>query len=127
MPFPGKEEAMAKDDYFVLVYKLLRYLYRCLKTNTPASWEIVAPHTKDFPIGEEYFVYLLSHLLTDGYIEGIAEVKGVGRPTQFKPTSGLAISPRGIAYLEENATMKRVGSFLGAAGEIATAVISPLM
>lgn len=118
---------MGKDDYFVLVYKLLRYLYRCLKENTSASWEIVSPNSKDFPIGQEYFTYLLSHLLADGYIEGITEVKRVGRPTQFKETTGLAIAPKGIAYLEENSIMKQVGEFLGPAGEIANAVISKFM
>jgi hypothetical protein len=115
---------MAKDDYFVLVYKLLRYLYRCLKENTSVSWDIVAPNTKDFPIGQEYFTYLLSHLLADGYIEGIAAIKQIGASTQFKETTGLAITPKGIAYLEENSAMKRAGDFLGPAGEIANAVIS---
>ena len=118
---------MAKDDYFVLVYKLLRYLYRCLKENLPASWEIVSPNTKDFPIGPEYFIYLLSHLLADGYIEGIAEVRTIGSPVQFKETGGLAITPKGIAYLEENSIMKRVGEFLGPAGEIAHVVISKII
>lgn len=115
---------MAKDDYFVLVYKLLRYLYQCLKENIPASWDIVSPNTKDFPVGQEYFSYLLSHLLADGYIEGIAEVKKIGGSMRFKETAGLAISPKGIAYLEENSIMKRVGDFFGPAGEIANVVIS---
>lgn len=118
---------MAKDDYFVLVYKLLRYLYRCLKDGLPASWELISPHTKDFPIGQEYFSYLLSHLLEDGYIEGIAEVKKIGGPLQFKETTGLAITPKGIEYLEDNNLMKRAGEFLGAAGEIANVVISPFL
>lgn len=73
---------MSKDDYFVLVYKLLRYLYRCLKEGTPV---------------------------------------------QFKETTGLAITPKGIAYLEENSTMKRVQEFLGPTGEIANMVISRFM
>lgn len=118
---------MAKDDYFVLVYKLLRYLYRCLKGGIPASWEVVAPNSKDFPIGQEYFAYLLSHLLEDGYIEGIEESKRIGGPLQFKETTGLTITPKGIAYLEENDTMKRVGKFLGVAGEIAGVIVSPFM
>lgn len=118
---------MAKDDYFVLVYKLLRYLYRCLKENLPVSWEVIAPNTKDFPVHEEYFSYMLSHLLADGYLEGIAEVKRIGSPARFKETSGLKITPAGIAYLEENSTMKRAGEFLGPAGEIANAVISKWM
>ena len=118
---------MAKDDYFVLVYKLLRYLYRCLKGGTTASWEVVAPNSKDFPIGQEYFAYLLFHLLEDGYIEGIEEIKRIGGPLQFKETTGLAITPKGIEYLEDNNLMKRAGEFLGAAGEIANVVISPFL
>ena len=53
---------MAKDDYFVLVYKLLRYLYRCLKQGTPADWDLISPNSKDFPVNQEYLAYLLSYL-----------------------------------------------------------------
>lgn len=52
------------------------------------------------------------------------EMKAIGAPVQFKETTGLAITPKGIAYLEENSTMKRVQEFLGPAGEIANMVIS---
>lgn len=115
---------MSKDDYFVLVYQLLRYLYRCLKEGTPASRSIVAPNTENFPVSQQYFTYLLSHLLADGYIEGISEMRVINAPTQFKKTTGLAIAPKGIAYLEENSTMKRVQEFLDPAGEIANMAIS---
>lgn len=115
---------MAKDDYFVMVYKLLRYLYQCLKEECTADWDIVCPNTKDFPVGEDYFAYLLTHLLADGYIEGIAEVRAIGSHARFKETTGLAITPKGIAYLDENSTMKRVGEFLGPAGEIVNVVVS---
>ena len=115
---------MAKDDYFVLVNRLLRYLYTCLKQGRAADWNLIAPNSKDFPINEAYFAYVLSHLLADGYIEGITEVKRIGAPAQFKETSGLKITPKGIEYLEENTTMKRVTEFLGPAGEIAGTLIS---
>lgn len=115
---------MAKDDYFVMVNKLLRYLYKCLKQNITPDWDLVAPNTKDFPVHEEYFAYMLSHLLAAGHIEGIAEVRKVGSPVRFKETDGLKITPDGIAYLEENSTMKRVTEFLGPAGEIAGTILS---
>lgn len=54
-------------------------------------------------------------------------MKAIGAPAQFKETTGLAITPKGIAYLEENLTMKRVQEFLGPAGEIANMVISRFM
>ena len=49
---------MAKDDYFVLVNKFLRYLYKCLKQNIAPDWNLLAPNTKDFPVHEEYFTYM---------------------------------------------------------------------
>lgn len=115
---------MGKDDYFVLVNKLLRYLYKCLKNDIEPDWDIIAPNTKDFPVHEEYFTYMLSHLIADKYIEGISEIRRIGKPVQFKETTGIAITPKGIEYLEEDSTMKRITEFLGPAGEIAGAVIS---
>ncbi len=47
---------MAKDDYFVLVNKFLRYLYKCLKQGISPDWSLLAPNTKDFPVHEEYFI-----------------------------------------------------------------------
>ncbi len=114
---------MAKDDYFFLVCKLLKYLYKCLKNNLRADWSIVAPNSKDFPISEEYFTYILSHLLADGYIEGFVEVRQIGGGVQFKETSGLKITPKGIEYLEENSKMKKVIEIAGSAIEIATNII----
>ena len=115
---------MGKDDYFVLVNKFLRYLYKCLKHGTSPDVELLSPNTKDFPINEDYFTYMLEHLLADGYIEGIAKVQIIGKPVQFKETSGIKITPAGIEYLEENSTMKRVTDFLGTAGEIAETGLS---
>ena len=69
---------------------------------------------------------MLSHLLADGYIEGIVEIQKVGSPVKFKETDGLRITPNGIAYLQENSIMKKAEKLLGPAGEIADMVISKL-
>ncbi len=34
---------VAKDDYFVLVNKFLRYLYKCLKQGLLPDWSLLAP------------------------------------------------------------------------------------
>lgn len=117
---------MAKDDYFVLVYKLLRYLYKCLKNEERPSWECIAPNTKDFPAGDQYFSYMLENLIKDEYIDGIVTVKRVGMPLQFRETSGIRITPKGIEYLQENSTMKKVADFLGSAGEIFSEVMQTI-
>ena len=45
---------MAKDDYFVLAYRLLDYLYTCLKRDKKPNWEYMMYETKQFPISENY-------------------------------------------------------------------------
>lgn len=118
---------MAKDDYFVLAYKLLKYLYDCLKNSERADWEKLAPETKDFPIGEEYFSYIVEHLLDDGYIEGLTKCSSVGRKLKFKETGrGVCITPKGIEYIEENGTMKKAAALLGFSGEIARDVVETI-
>ncbi len=41
---------MAKDDYYTMVYKFLRYLYECLKESTPVDKTIIAAGSKMFPV-----------------------------------------------------------------------------
>lgn len=44
-----KGDSVAKDDYFVLAYRLLSYLYGCLKAGEKPDWEYLDYGTKDFP------------------------------------------------------------------------------
>lgn len=39
---------MAKDDYFVLAYKILAYLYECIKGKKKLDFSYLQPMTKDF-------------------------------------------------------------------------------
>lgn len=110
---------MAKDDYFVLVYRFLSYLYACLKSGERPSWEYLNYGTKDFPIGEEYWNYLLEHLIDDGLVEGLVKVRCIGVKDGFKEMpDGVKITPRGIEYLQENSAMKRAAEFLKSIKEI---------
>lgn len=45
---------MAKDDYDVLVFKILTYLYRKLKEDYEDETYLF-PLTNDFPVKEEHF------------------------------------------------------------------------
>lgn len=105
---------MSKDDYFVLAYKLLAYLYDCLKSGESPDMEYLDYDTKAFPIHEAYWHYLLTNLYKDGYIEGIA-IEGIAfvsipyrENKGVKILSNLQITPKGIEYLQENSTMQKV-------------------
>ncbi len=120
---------MPRDDYFELTYRLLKYLYDCLKAEVRPDWDKMSPHTKAFPIGEEYFAYLIEHLLEDGFIEGLNKVSAIGakRVTFAETRGGIRITPKGIEYLQENGTMKKIANMLGAAGEIALTVVETVL
>lgn len=98
---------MAKDDYFVLAYKLLKYLYKCLKSGATIDFEYLNHGTKDFPIQEDYWNYLLEKLSNDGYIEGVIVIRSDNGPTLIRKTNIFRITPKGIEYLQENSMMKK--------------------
>lgn len=106
---------MANDDYFVLAYRLLSYLYACLKSGTEPDWERLSYETKEFPVGENYWNYLLEHLLIDGYAEGAALLPAIGSPQErIKLSKAFCITPKGIEYLQENSAMRKAAEFLKA-------------
>ena len=110
---------MAQDDYFVLVYKVLWYLYDCLKEGKEPDRDYLQPGTRDFPIGEEYWQYLIRNLAAEGMIEGVVTVPILGaRYPKIKIMWGPQITPKGIEYLQENSMMHKAAEFLRKVKEI---------
>ena len=100
---------MSKDDYHVLAYRLLSYLYQCLKNGEEVDeaqiyWD--EAHRTDKG-NERYWNYILKHLTDDGYIEGISFLPVLGGEAKPRITAAVAITPKGIEYLEENSMMKK--------------------
>ena len=62
---------MSRDDYFVLVYQILAYLYTCLKEGQQAVPEYLNPDSPLLGINEQYWTYIMTNMLKQGYIEGI--------------------------------------------------------
>ena len=110
---------MAKDDYHVLAFRILAYLYACLKAGEKPDNEYLKYGTDKFPIGEAYWYYLLSHLYAEGYIGGIALIPILGCPEKgVKLLPDLCITPKGIEYLQENSAMQKAKAFLKGLKEI---------
>ena len=81
---------MSKDDYFVLVYRILTYLYYCLKEGIAPDMEYLTFNTKYFPICESYWEYIID----------------------------INITPKGIEYLTDNSNMQKAKDFLKSIKEI---------
>ena len=62
---------MAKDDYFVIVYKILSYLYKCLKDGERVEERLINYDSPFIKVNEKYWSYIIWHMQKDDLIEGV--------------------------------------------------------
>lgn len=104
---------MAKDDYHIIVYQILAYLYHCLKSGEFPNTGGMDIFRERAGINNRYWHYILIHLLEDGYIEGASIVPVVGtRENKVRFNPDFAITPKGIGYLEDNSFMQKAKKFV---------------
>lgn len=104
---------MAKDDYYVIVAKILVFLYKRLKKKETRTVEdYVLPMTEDFPIDEEYLQYVIEKLLEQSYIEKVSITRAWGGEIVRMDYSRMRITPDGIDYLRNNSTISKVAQAL---------------
>lgn len=65
---------MAKNDMEVIMYKILRYLYECMKLGVEPELEQFAWNSKLFDIPQSYWCKIIVTLVRKGYITGFATV-----------------------------------------------------
>ena len=97
--------AMAKDDYFSIVYKILKYLYDCLKEGKDIDYRMLT--ASSLGITERYWLYIMVHMIRGGYIEG-AECRDYATGTEIINLQLSQITPEGIEYLLDNRMIKKV-------------------
>lgn len=104
---------MAKDDYYVIAYRILAYLYACLKAGEEADISYISAKSDVINISQNYWEYIIRHLYEDGYIEGISLVPVVGRENPgIKVNRNVMITPKGIDFLQNNSAMSKAKEFL---------------
>ena len=108
---------MAKDDYFVIVYQILAYLYQCLKKGVDVDANMIAHDSPNLNINKRYWLYVIDHLSEEGLIEGVVFANTFDGRVPYEMRK-CTITPKGIAYLCENSFMKRAVAFLKEVKEI---------
>lgn len=104
---------MAKDDYYVIVYQILAYLYQCLKSGTDIDTEMLMPDSHLLRVNEKYWQYIIYNLTKDGYIEGVKIITMDNLDTAYVASiENCMITPKGIEYLCENSTIKKAIKYL---------------
>lgn len=110
---------MAKDDYHVIVYQILSYLYRRLKKGEHVDAAMLAPESPLFKVNKRYWAYIIYNLSRYGMIEGVdfIEYEGIDIP-YAACLDHCQITPAGIEYLCDNSFMEKAKSFLKEIKEI---------
>lgn len=109
---------MAKDDYFVIVYKILAYLYMQLKKGEPIEAEMLMYDGALFNINRTYWVYIFENMQNQGFITGLSDIS-VGYGYYLKEQlSDCKITPLGIEYLCNNNTLQKALKYLKSVKDI---------
>lgn len=110
---------MAKDDYHVIVYQILAYLYQGLKTGKDVDPRMLSKDSAYFivdgkALSDRYWCYILYQLqsmrLVDGIIfSGKVDNYPFERPIRW---DSCMITPLGIEYLTDNSFLSKAKDFL---------------
>ena len=98
---------MAKDDFFVVAYKMLRFLEAAMKVDEIPIEQFVG---ESFGISEPYFREILKLLSDDEYIKGISFVPIIGQSGYGLRFTRPEITIKGLEYLQENSMMKKAAN-----------------
>ena len=105
---------MARDDYFIIVYQLLSYLYQCLKKGEKVNPKYLKADSPFFKqtLADSYWRYILKHMVSQNYIEGIVVDDPLDNAgTLIYNLEEATITPEGIEYLNDNSVLSKVREF----------------
>lgn len=104
---------MAKDDYYVIVYKILLYYYACLKRKIFFDEFTLNKILEKNNINEEYLIEILYMMKKENLIDNVTVIKAWGNSLILtSELKDIKITSTGINYLEENNKLKKVKDFL---------------
>lgn len=102
---------MAKDDMRVIMYKILKYLYECMKHDRETRLEDFAWESKLFSIPQSYWCEIMAVLVKRGYIEGFKIIDNTKDSPQIQADRPFKITFDGVDFLEENSGMQKAKAF----------------
>lgn len=100
---------MAQNDMYVVMYKIIAYLYDCMKRGVEpvdAKWSHDA-----LGIPESYWTSVVNELVAHRYIVGVevnSFLSGERMVSSFRPE----VTMEGVAFAQENTMMAKAAAFL---------------
>lgn len=102
---------MARDDYHVIVYQILAYLYQQLKKGLDVDPKKLEHNSNFLSINMKYWQYIMISLLEEGYIKGIVVEETIDGMLEIYNLGECQITPKGIEYLTDNSTINKAKEF----------------
>ena len=100
---------MAKDDYDYIVFKILTYLYSCLKRQNSFDKTVFMNMIITKKVNEGYMTDILRMMENEGLIEGLVFVKAWGNEyVVANEIEDIKITSEGIRYVLNNDKMKQI-------------------
>ena len=118
---------MAKNDMEVIMYKILRYLYECIKTGKLPELTDIMWHCKLFDIPRAYWPAIMRELIAESYVDGLRFV-GAKDMEQVLQVGDIRITKKGRNFLRDESVVSKIKPVLGTGFEaLVTAVASVVM
>ncbi len=103
---------MAGDDYHVIAYQILAYLYTRLKAGGSVDGRMISADSKYLKINERYWEYVIVNLSNQGLISGVSITRTFGGDVIIDNLDCAQITPIGIEYLCDNSFMEKAKKLL---------------
>lgn len=102
---------MASDDMHVVMYKILAYLYSCMKSGERPERRHYWFDGDVLSIPEAYWARVMRELSDNGLVSGFVFVVEWGGGVIVRDVDP-AITMRGVEFLRENSMMRKALAFL---------------
>ena len=108
---------MASNDYFVVIYYILKYLYECMKSGVKPDEDVLNLSKYKVKLNDEYIKTIYKNIYKDGYIDGLNIVSvprlGSDENTEFiRDYKEIRITSKGIEFLTDNSMMAKAKEFI---------------
>lgn len=100
---------MPKDDIYVIMYKILAYLYKCMKSGIEpqlSKWDAEA-----MAIPQSYWNNIVEQMMEHNFISGVECTHVFGGETIIDPVNP-AVTMEGVQFARENTMMAKAKKFL---------------
>lgn len=97
---------MAKNDYWVVVYKILNYYFQRMKQGKEIDENEI--NASVLGITQPYLMDVYRNLFDDGFLTGSQVTCDMAGRVYIENPYVVRITTKGIEYLEDNTKMKQV-------------------